>query len=152
MTQATLVLPIRGSEVLLAMKKRGFGDGRWNGMGGKVRPGETVVQAAVRETQEEVGITPTLTEPIGEITFHNSSKGDWVVHVFRCERWVGEPRETDEMLPRWFPTSTLPLDAMWPADRHWMPTAFRGKRFRARVWFGEQDNTVAKHEIEELPT
>ena len=40
---------ISGStEFLLGMKKRGFGVGRWNGFGGKVEPGETVVQGALR--------------------------------------------------------------------------------------------------------
>lgn len=151
MTQATLVLVVRGSEVLLAMKKRGFGAGRWNGTGGKVKEGEAVADAAVRETQEEVGITPELGEPLGHLTFHNSSKGDWVVHVFRTERWSGEPMETEEMEPRWFPADALPFDAMWPDDRIWMPYLLAGKRFRAEFWFGEQDNTIAKHTLEEVP-
>lgn len=32
--------------VLLGMKKRGFGAGKWNGFGGKVQPGETIEEAA----------------------------------------------------------------------------------------------------------
>lgn len=34
--------------VLLGMKKRGFGAGKWNGFGGKVQPGETIEEAARR--------------------------------------------------------------------------------------------------------
>lgn len=152
MTQATLVLPFRGSEVLLAMKKRGFGAGRWNGMGGKVRAGETVIDAAIRETQEEVGITPHLGEPLGSITFHNSSKGDWVVRVFRADSWKGEPIETEEMRPEWFPLDAIPFESMWPDDKHWMPYVISNKRFNGEFWFAKQDNTFAKFELKEIPS
>ncbi len=138
MTQATLVIMVRGPQVLLAMKKRGFGAGRWNGTGGKVKEEETVVQAGVRETQEEIGVTPDLSEPLGLLTFHNSSKGDWVVHVFRTERWSGEPVETEEMEPRWYPADALPFDAMWPDDRIWMPYVLAGKRFKAESGSGSR--------------
>ena len=40
--------------MLLGMKKRGFGTGKWNGFGGKVEVGETVADAAQRELEEEV--------------------------------------------------------------------------------------------------
>ena len=46
----TLVLIREPSRVLLGMKKRGFGEGRWNGFGGKVEQGETITQAAYRYT------------------------------------------------------------------------------------------------------
>ena len=44
----TLVLVCNADKVLLGMKKRGFGEGRWNGFGGKVETGETIPEAAVR--------------------------------------------------------------------------------------------------------
>jgi hypothetical protein len=63
MRQASLCLLIREnegsiSEILLAMKKRGFGQGRWNGVGGKPdkEKGETVLDSAIRETEEEIGV------------------------------------------------------------------------------------------------
>ena len=46
-------------QLLLGRKKRGFGEGKWNGFGGKLEPGETVEEAAVRELQEESGVTAT---------------------------------------------------------------------------------------------
>jgi len=42
--------------MLLGMKKRGFGAGKWNGFGGKVEPGETVEDGAMRELHEEAGL------------------------------------------------------------------------------------------------
>ena len=46
-----LVIVNQDSKVLLGMKKRGFGTGFYNGFGGKVEPGETILEAAVREVQ-----------------------------------------------------------------------------------------------------
>src|SRR3954465_14054964 len=56
--QASLCLLVREGEVLLARKKRGFGLGKWNGVGGKPEPGETIDETAIRETEEEIGVTP----------------------------------------------------------------------------------------------
>lgn len=54
----TLLFLIKDDHVLLAMKKRGFGAGNWNGVGGKIEAGESIEQALVRECQEEIGVTP----------------------------------------------------------------------------------------------
>ena len=44
----TLVFLNQNEQVLLGLKKRGFGEGRWNGFGGKVEEGETIFEAAKR--------------------------------------------------------------------------------------------------------
>ena len=44
----TLALIRKEERILLGMKKRGFGAGRWNGFGGKVNNDETILQAAKR--------------------------------------------------------------------------------------------------------
>lgn len=51
----TLVFLREEGKVLLGMKKRGFGVGKWNGFGGKVEAGETIPDAAAREVREECG-------------------------------------------------------------------------------------------------
>ena len=58
----TLVLLREENRVLLGMKKRGFGVGKWNGFGGKLEPGETVVEAAARELEEESGLVVNTTD------------------------------------------------------------------------------------------
>ena len=73
MRRAVLVFFIRGQTILLANKKRGFGVGKWNGIGGKQKRGETVIDAARRECQEEIGVTPKLGRPLGVIRYRNSS-------------------------------------------------------------------------------
>jgi len=82
----------QGDQILLAMKKRGFGEGRWNGVGGKVEDSETIEQAMVRETQEEIGVTPTSYEKVADIRFDEYFKGEPTimnVHVFVANKWKG---------------------------------------------------------------
>lgn len=146
MTNGTLVYLFRDGEILLAMKKRGFGEGMWNGAGGKVKDGESVREAAVRETQEEIGVTPQLSEPHGTIDFTDPDGSRWTVHVFRTETFGGEPGESEEMRPQWFSVEDIPYDQCWDDDRYWLPLLISGKKFSARVVLGP-NGKVAEHEI-----
>lgn len=143
----TLCLVVRDGEVLLGMKKRGFGAGRWNGFGGKVEAGETVEDAARRELREEAGITVPSLEAAGELLF--TFEGDPValeVHVFRATSFEGVPEETEEMRPRWFAFRAIPFDEMWPDDRHWFPLFLAGRRFSGAFAFRGQD-VIVSHEL-----
>lgn len=53
----TLCFLLDGDKVLLGLKKKGFGQGKWLGIGGKVEEGESVEEAAKREVKEEIGVT-----------------------------------------------------------------------------------------------
>ncbi|MFQ3671333.1 MAG: NUDIX domain-containing protein, partial [Verrucomicrobiia bacterium] len=65
-----LLFLLDGPRILLIEKKRGLGAGKVNAPGGRIDPGETPLQAAIRETQEEVGITPLHPTEIGRLHFH----------------------------------------------------------------------------------
>lgn len=152
MKQLTLLFLVRGDEVLLAMKKRGFGAGRWNGVGGKLDAGETIEQALVRECQEEIGVTPTAFQKVAVITFDEFHKGErsyMQVHAFTATEWEGEPTESEEMAPKWFPQSELPFDDMWPDDPYWLPQVLNGKKLRATFVLDEHD-TIIESNVEEL--
>ena len=120
MQLAALCYILHEGRLLLIRKKRGPGAGKINGPGGKVDPGESMLDAAVRETQEEVGVTQRL---LGQL-----AHGDVLVRDHE-----GEPRETDEAIPFWCPVDALPYDEMWADDREWMPHFLAGRRFRGRV-------------------
>jgi 8-oxo-dGTP diphosphatase/2-hydroxy-dATP diphosphatase len=145
----TLCLVRRGDDLLLAMKKRGFGAGRWNGLGGKLAPGESVETAMRRECREEANINIGAAERVGCLTFSLRGRPEPLeVHVFRADSYAGEPTETEEMRPQWFPASELPFDDMWPDDRHWMAFFLAGKRFAGSFSFAE-DGSVAGFELRE---
>ncbi len=72
--QVSLVIPVSKGKLLLAMKKRGFGEGKWNGAGGKQKDGETIEETAIRECQEEINITPKKLEKVAIINFFTSPR------------------------------------------------------------------------------
>ena len=149
MSQASLCFIIRGERVLLIRKKRGVGAGKINGPGGKVEPGESMLDSAVRETREEIGVTPLELELRGELFF--DFVGSRVVHcgVFVARDYEGEPVETDEAIPIWHSTAALPYEEMWEDDRVWFPLLLAGKFFRggATVDPGDKVRDIHAKEI-----
>jgi 8-oxo-dGTP pyrophosphatase MutT (NUDIX family) len=143
----TLVMILKGDEVLLGMKKRGFGAGWWNGFGGKVHEGESIEQAAVREVKEEVDMDVRGLKSRGMLVF--TFEGEEPVHeahLFEAREFSGKPVETDEMKPQWFRFSDVPYDRMWPADRHWAPIFLSGKDINGTVNF-TSDKQVKSYEL-----
>ena len=155
MRRATLCFLIRergtGDEVLLAMKKQGFGQGKWNGIGGKVEVSETVEEAARREVSEEIGVEAGPLEKVAHLTFYflpPDSDPDWsqVVHVFLVRSWKGEPGESKEMRPRWYGYEDVPYEGMWADDRRWLPRVLGGERLDAVFTFSDVE-TIVHEEI-----
>jgi ADP-ribose pyrophosphatase YjhB (NUDIX family) len=118
----TVCYVVSGLKVLLGLKKVRIGAGLWNGPGGHVEPGETIGEAAVRETGHECGLLPLEYEERGVIliTWEGSSVGI-ELHLFVCTVFMGELRETDEMIPQWFLIEEIPYGQMWPADCYYLP-------------------------------
>ena len=154
MRLTTLCYLIRGDEVCLAKKKRSLGAGMWNGCGGKAEPGETIEQAAVRETKEEICVDVAIPDlhAAGIIKFHFADQPQWdqEVHVFYTHRWQGEPQETAEMAPQWFKIAAIPYSQMWPDDIYWMPKMFAGQKFTGECRFSGSDNKMDKCEIKDI--
>ncbi len=134
-----LIFLIDGEKILLAMKKRGFGIGKWNGYGGKLEEGETVTEAAVREVKEEAGvdITESDLEHSGTIDFYFDDKPEWNQRgeIYTIEKWMGEPQETEEMKPAWFSFEQIPYSEMWVGDDQWLPYLLRGEHFTGEAHF-----------------
>jgi 8-oxo-dGTP diphosphatase len=142
--RATLTFVVRSAEVLLIRKKRGLGAGKINGPGGKLDPGETFPQAAVREVQEELLCTPTGLEPAGTLAFQFADGYSIYVGVFAASGIEGEARETEEAVPLWTPLDRVPYDQMWKDDELWLPWMFAGRKFAGRFVF-EDDAMLAWH-------
>lgn len=150
--QQTLVIVHWDGKVLLGMKKRGFGMGRWNGFGGKVKEGETIETAARRELKEEAGIEAGGLEKVGVIDFEFAGQEDVIeVNIFAATDIVGIPAETEEMKPQWFNIEKIPFAEMWPDDIHWFPLFLAGKKFTGRFLFGEgEGKTIVEQELNEV--
>jgi 8-oxo-dGTP diphosphatase len=147
---------IRGNpsqEVLLGLKKTGFGAGKYAGFGGKVESGETVESAAIRELEEETGIKISIDDlcPVGRLTFLFPSEPAWsqLVHVFLVKAWTGDPLESDEMKPTWCFIDEIPFESMWDDASYWLPLALKGKKIEARFVYKDDNETVGEAKIEE---
>ncbi|MBP7807419.1 8-oxo-dGTP diphosphatase [Candidatus Saccharibacteria bacterium] len=121
--RTTIVFPLRDDQVLLGMKKRGFGEGWWNGFGGKLDKDEAFQEAAIRETREESGIEVNSLRLVGRLLFSFGGELGVVSMAYVTDDFSGVAVEKDEMKPAWFATNNLPYDQMWPADRLWVPAA-----------------------------
>jgi ADP-ribose pyrophosphatase YjhB (NUDIX family) len=146
MRNATLIMVRDGNKLLLGMKKKGFGAGKWNGFGGKVENGETIEAAAVRELREESGLMVEDVKKSAVLTFKFPHKPEWdqIVHVFTADAWAGTPMETEEMKPEWFDIDKIPVDKMWTDDPHWLPHVLAGKFVTATFVFAPNESILEK--------
>ncbi|MEI7927852.1 MAG: 8-oxo-dGTP diphosphatase [Verrucomicrobiales bacterium] len=136
---ATLMFVIRDGRVLLIVKKRGLGAGKINGPGGKIDPGETPLACVIRETQEELEITPLNPVKLGELWFSMGDIPDILCHVYRAEDFSGTPVETDEAIPLWVDVNAIPYEQMWADDELWLPLLLSGTTFIGRFVFAGDD-------------
>ncbi|GER24302.1 hypothetical protein NCCP1664_27970 [Zafaria cholistanensis] len=145
---------VGGPEVLLGVKKTGFGRGKTVGVGGKVEPGESAAQAAVRELAEETGLVtvPEDLERAGTVAFRfpASPESDMDCTVFLARTAKGEAAESAEIAPVWCPVADLPFARMWEDSVLWLPRLLAGERFSATVLLAPDNESVAAFGTEPL--
>ncbi|KAI8647300.1 NUDIX hydrolase domain-like protein [Parasitella parasitica] len=143
-----LVIDREGKKVLLGMKKRGFGAGKFNGFGGKVEKGETIDQGARRELLEEAEIEAIDLVQVGMLmfTFEKDNVG-LETHIFVATTYKGSPEETEEMRPEWYTFDQIPFDQMWSDDKHWFPFVLKNQYFTGHFHFGEDQKTILRHDL-----
>lgn len=150
--ETTLVYLKDGDKILLSLKKRGFAEGKLNGVGGKLKEGETIENTVIRETKEEIDVDLIEYEKVGLIDFIEIYKGEKenvVMHVYIASKWEGEPKESDEVKPVWVDISNMPYDQMMPDDKYWLPQVLEGKKINAKFEFDENWKLINKL-VEEL--
>ncbi len=113
----------------LKVKKGGFGEGLFNGYGGKCLPGESFGECAVREIFEEARMSVQEEDLIfvGILCGHDKNKIH-LCHVFLVKKWFGIPRKTEEMEPYWFSVNELPWRKTHISDQDYIPRILLGEK------------------------
>jgi len=158
MTKVTLGFLIKRNEngkiaeICLGLKKAGFGQGKWNGFGGKVGDklefkAETIEESLKREALEEFGIEILDFRQIGLLHYiyksDQKTTKEMDCFVFLVENWSGEISESTEMQPKWFKTDQIPYPKMWEDDTIWLPKLLNNENFEASFEF--VDDELVKH-------
>jgi 8-oxo-dGTP pyrophosphatase MutT (NUDIX family) len=152
----TLCFLLRGDEVLLGLKKEGWGRGKWNGIGGQVEEGETFLFGAIREIAEEINVLvkEEHLEKTAELLFRFIEE-DGIIRemegqVYCIREWEGEPSESSEIFPKWYKQGDMPFDTMWEDDRHWLPRVLMGEKLKGTFLFHGKEKKMREFTIEPL--
>ena len=144
--RCVLTYVMDGDNVLLILKKRGLGDGYYNAPGGHIELEETSIEAAIRETKEETGLTVSELKERGTLRFQFKDGMRMVCYVFTTGTWEGELKECDEAKPFWADRNNLDYDMMWKDDKLWLPLLLDGKEFEG--WFVFDDREMLDAKVE----
>ena len=131
------------------MKKKGFGQGKWNGPGGKVQNGELLEAAAIREVEEETGYKMIKPKHLGynEFVWVGKEENNQRCHIFLTKEFTGDLRECEECLPQWWDIDKIPLDQMWEDDVYWLKDALHGQEIKYRFYFDENNKYLKHHAL-----
>jgi 8-oxo-dGTP diphosphatase len=134
---ATLCYVKRGGKTLMMHRIKRPKDlhyGKWNGLGGKLLPGETPEECVVREVREESGLRLRSPELKGFLTFPGfDGEDDWYVFVFVALKFTGRLRECNEGRLSWILDKNLTALPLWEGDRFFMKWLSGEKFFSGKL-------------------
>ena len=148
-TITTLCYILNGNnEVLLSMKKRGVGVGRWNGQGGKVKEGESLEGSVIREVEEETGLKVANLINRGVLEFVAPEKPEIQsrCHIYVTRDFEVNLIESEECYSKWHKLDELPLNEMWDDDVIWLEKLLVEEKEVRYRFFLNQDEKLEKHE------
>jgi 8-oxo-dGTP diphosphatase len=145
---ATLCYVRSGGRTLMLHRNKKAGDvhlGKWNGLGGKMDPGESPEDCVVREVREESGLTVSDARLRGVLTFPAFRDGeDWLVFVYTATRFTGELGECSEGALSWVDDAKILGLPLWEGDRVFLPWLKAERFFSAK--FTYRDGRLTSHE------
>jgi 8-oxo-dGTP diphosphatase len=146
---ATLCYVRRAGQTLMVHRIKKANDmhqGRWNGLGGKLEPGETPEECARREIMEESGLAVTNLRFTGMITFPGfAAEEDWYTFLFTAEAGEGELIDSPEGALAWIDDDRLLDLNLWEGDRIFIPWLDRAEFFSAK--FVYKDNILNHYDV-----
>jgi 8-oxo-dGTP diphosphatase len=146
---ATLCYVRRAGKTLMIHRTKRANDmhhGKWNGLGGKLMPGETPEECAAREIFEESGLDVVSMHLKGFLTFPRfTNEEDWYAFVFVVDEFMGEFKESPEGYLEWIDDERLCDLALWEGDRFFLPWIDQPGFFSAKFIY--EDGKYIDHEV-----
>jgi len=120
--------------------------GKWNGLGGKMHPGETPEECIIREVKEESGLEIRAPHLNGFLTFPSFDESDdWYVFVFTVNRVKGKLLDSAEGYLQWVDDKELLKLDLWEGDHVFLPWLNGNKFFSAK--FNYRDGKLKDHSV-----
>ena len=114
-------------------------EGKWNGLGGKLIPGETPEECIIREVKEESGLDIIKPELKGIITFPKFDDiDDWMVFVFTSSEFYGNLIDCDVGMLQWIKDEELMKLNLWEGDKIFMTWLDNKKMFSAKFIYNKK--------------
>ncbi|WP_326778292.1 NUDIX hydrolase [Streptomyces sp. NBC_01445] len=133
-----VILERDGDLLLIERAGTGYDDGLLCLPSGKVDPGESVLDAAIREAREEVGvhITPASLRPVHVMHFRNREGHSRMGWFFATADWEGEPYNAEPHKSAgisWCRADQLPENTV-PYNAHGILHYRKGEPFSVHGW------------------
>lgn len=148
---ATICEITKDGKLLLQKKAEGkFGEGKWNGPGGKVQEGETPLEGVIREVKEETGLSVKNPVLKGVLDFYFGVKPapDWTTYIYHVTDYKGKIKPNEEGELKWFNYEEIPYHQMWQDDIYWLPPMLVGHNFKGSFWFNQEGSKLLRHHLE----
>ena len=115
---------------------------KWNGLGGKLEPGESPEECVKREVFEESGLIIESPNLHGVITFPKfDGIDDWIVFVYTANNFEGNLIECNEGKLDWVSDDQLLNLNLWEGDKIFIPWLTQDKFFSAKFIY-EKKNLI----------
>ena len=110
--------------------------GKFNGLGGKLKPDEDVLSCLLREIKEEAGIRCEKVTLRGTVnwTGFGPNGEDWLGFIFLVNQFSGTPlSRNEEGELAWYNLDKIDTLPMWEGDKYFLPLVFDGD---PRIFYG----------------
>jgi 8-oxo-dGTP diphosphatase len=127
-------------------KQNDMHEGKWNGLGGKLEPGETPEECVIREVEEESGLKINSPRLHGFITFPAfDGIDDWYVFVYSADEFEGHLIDSNEGVLKWIPDGELFDLNLWEGDKTFIEWMLQGRFFSAK--FNYKDGRLKDYSV-----